>query len=77
MNLSDIYQAEGIEGLRRLANAVDSDPQYLRQCATGWRGKRPSPELAARLVEADSRLDFKSLLLRQHDHHKQTTREQP
>ena len=63
MNLSDIYKNEGIAGLRRLSDATGANLQYLRQCATGWRGKRPSPELAMRLVESDSRLNFKSLLL--------------
>jgi hypothetical protein len=63
MNLYDIYQQEGFQGLRRLAEAVGADPQYLRQCATGWKGKRPSPELADALVNADRRLNFRDLLL--------------
>jgi len=63
MNLSDIYQQEGFAGLKRLAEATDSNAVYLRQCAVGFRNKRPSPELALRLVEADNRLDFQALLL--------------
>lgn len=63
MNLSDIYRLEGLQGLRRLAELAGTDPQYLWQCATRWRGKRPSPELAARLCQADTRLDFRALLL--------------
>jgi hypothetical protein len=64
MNLEDFYKAEGFDGLRRLADAAGTDPQYLRQCATRWRNRRPSPELALRLVQADDRLDFQSLLIR-------------
>jgi len=63
MNLSDIYQEEGFDGLRRLAQAAGTDPQYLRQCATRWRGRKPSTRLAIRLVDADPRLDFKELLI--------------
>jgi hypothetical protein len=63
MNLSDIYKTEGFAGLKRLAEMTGADPQYLRQCATGWRNKRPSPELADQLTLADPRLDFRSLLL--------------
>lgn len=61
MNLFDLYEQEGYEALKRLANAAGTDPQYLRQCATGWRGKRPSPELAAKLIEADSRLTWEAM----------------
>jgi hypothetical protein len=63
MNLKDIYDQEGAEGLKRLAEAAGTDPQYLRQCATRWRNRRPSPEMAMRLVQADPRLDFQSLLI--------------
>jgi hypothetical protein len=63
MNLHDIYKNEGFAGMKRLAEATGADAQYLRQCATGWRGKRPSPELAAKLITADPRLDFQALLL--------------
>lgn len=61
MNLQDIYREEGYSGLKRLAEATGSDPRYLRQCATRWRGKRPSPELAVRLIEADPRLTFEAM----------------
>ena len=63
MDLGDIYEQEGYAGLKRLAEATGCSPQYLRQCATGWRGKRPSPELAAKLADADPRLSFRKLLL--------------
>ena len=66
MNLSDIYKEEGYSGLKRLAELTGANPQYLRQCASGWKGKRPSPELAEKLVNADPRLDFKLLLLPNH-----------
>lgn len=48
--------------MKRLGEATGADPQWLRQCATGWRGKRVSPELAEKLVDADPRLDFRALL---------------
>ena len=56
MNLKQIYDLEGSAGMKRLADATGAHHQYLWQCAHRWRGKRPSPELALRLVEADPRL---------------------
>jgi DNA-binding transcriptional regulator YdaS (Cro superfamily) len=32
-----------------LARATGADPQWLWQIATGWRDKRPSPELALKI----------------------------
>lgn len=66
MNLSDIYKAEGYESLKKLAEEVECNPQYLRQIATGYKGlqktpRRPSPELAAKLIKADSRLTYEDL----------------
>ncbi len=54
MDLSDLYRTEGISGLSKLAEAAKTDPKYLYHCATGRR--TPSPSLARRLVQADSRL---------------------
>lgn len=64
MNLADIYAADGIKGLTRIAQLVDVRPKYLYQLAKGKSGrgkKRPSPELAWRLVEADPRIKFEDL----------------
>lgn len=61
MNLSDIYRNEGFAALKRLAAATGADPQYLRQCATNWRGKRPSPALAQRLIAVDPRITLDAL----------------
>ncbi len=58
MNLHDIYKEGGFKALRDLGNKVGADPRYLHQCATGWRGKKPSPALALKLVEADPRLSL-------------------
>lgn len=35
-----------------LVNATGANPQWLWQIATGWRNKRPSPELAVKIETA-------------------------
>lgn len=59
MDLAKIYESEGFAGLAKLAERADCNPKYLYQCATGR--KTPSPRLAKRLVEVDSRLSFEAL----------------
>lgn len=39
-----------------LADACGTSPEYLWQIATRWRGKRPSPELAALIERETDRL---------------------
>ncbi|WP_411851592.1 hypothetical protein ACLB90_03200 [Stenotrophomonas sp. LGBM10] len=39
-----------------LAGACGTSPEYLWQIATRWRGKRPSPELAASIERESGRL---------------------
>ncbi|WP_313243731.1 hypothetical protein [Stenotrophomonas rhizophila] len=39
-----------------LAEACGTSPEYLWQIATRWRGKRPSPELAASIERETERL---------------------
>lgn len=39
-----------------LAQSLGSTPQYLWQIATGWRGKRASPELARKIAQATAEL---------------------
>lgn len=39
-----------------LAEACSTSPEYLWQIATRWRGKRPSPELAACIERETARL---------------------
>ncbi len=39
-----------------LAEACGTSPEYLWQIATRWRGKRPSPELAATIERETDRL---------------------
>lgn len=41
---------------KALADACDTDPNYLWQIATGWRGKRASPVLAERIEAETKRL---------------------
>lgn len=48
--ISDIPRRE------TLAQAVDRNPLYLWQIATGWRGKRASPKLAQSIESATSKL---------------------
>ncbi len=40
------------ERKRRLAVLTGASEGYLWQCATGWRGKRTSPELAQNIERA-------------------------
>lgn len=39
-----------------LARKLKKNPIYLYQLATGWRGKRPSPELAMAIETATTKL---------------------
>lgn len=48
--ISDVPRREA------LAKACDSDPNYLWQIATGWRGRRASPKLAERIELESERL---------------------
>lgn len=64
-SLADIYREEGRPALKRLAEAAGTDPEYLYQIAVSFRGdraspRRPSPDLARRLMAADSRLTWDS-----------------
>lgn len=54
MDMQTIYEKEGAEWLNRLHGATGINRQYLYQCATGRR--RPSPDYAVKLVQADDRL---------------------
>lgn len=58
MDLSNLTTTERAA----LAERVGCSKKYLYQCATGWKGKRPSPDLAKALVEADPRLTLEELL---------------
>lgn len=41
---------------RQLAEKLDTSEQYLWQLATGWRGRRPSPEMAQRIETATTEI---------------------
>lgn len=56
MRLSTLYQSLSAEERTALAEKVDTDPGYLWQLATRWRGKRPSFDFMNKLVAADDRL---------------------
>jgi|GEM_PF-2691565 len=59
--ISELYQQEGAPFLSRLHEATGANKKYLYHIAVGLR--RPSPEMALRLVKADNRLSFERLLL--------------
>lgn len=59
MNLTDIFETEGRQGLIKLAEKVGCNHKFLWQCASGRR--EPSPNMARRLVEADPRLTIEAI----------------
>ena len=63
-NLYDLYKKEGASVFRRLNEATGANQKYLYQIAIGVR--RPSPDLAKKLVEADSSLTLEGLLFKKH-----------
>lgn len=56
MRLSTLYPSLSAAERIELANKVDSEPGYLWQLATRWRGKKPSLDFMLKLAAADSRL---------------------
>lgn len=58
--LNDLYQQEGGAVLDKIHTALGTNRKYLWQMATGRR--RPSPELAREMVEAEPRLTLGELL---------------
>lgn len=58
--LSSLYAKEGPSVFARLHNATGANQKYLYQIATGVR--KPSADLARRLVEADPSLTLEGLL---------------
>lgn len=62
MNLRTLYQSLTVEERVALAAQLPTDPGYLWQLATQWRGKRPSIGLMRKLVAADARLTLHELV---------------
>lgn len=58
--LNALYNAEGNELIDRIHASVGGNWKYLWQIATNR--KRPSPEFAWKLMQADSRLTLEDLL---------------
>lgn len=56
MRLSTLYDKLNAEQRAALAQKVETDPGYLWQLATRWRGKKPSLMLIQKLAKADPRL---------------------
>lgn len=61
MRLSTLYQSLTGEERAELARKVETDPGYLHQLATRWRGKRASLTFMNKLAEADSRLTVRDM----------------
>jgi len=59
--ISELYRQDGSPFLNMLHQKTGTNRKYLYQIAVGLR--RPSPELACKLVLADSRLSFEKLLI--------------
>ncbi|MFD4120333.1 hypothetical protein ACFWQD_03420 [Alcaligenes faecalis] len=62
MKLSDLYISLSREGRLILAEKAGVNAGYLWQIATKWRDRKPSVDVMARLVRADSRLTAADLL---------------
>lgn len=56
MRLKDLYPTLGKDEREALAKKAGTDAGYLWQLSTGWRGKKPSINLMAKLADADERL---------------------
>lgn len=62
MNLHDLIENITVEEREALAKKVPTEPGYLWQLATQWRGKKPSLGLMQKLVAADPRLTLGELV---------------
>lgn len=62
MRLSNLYQSMSNDERDVLAQRAGTSPQYLRQLATRWRGRRPRLPLFTRLAKADPRLTMEDML---------------
>lgn len=56
MRLKDLYPTLSGDEREALAKKAGTDAGYLWQLSTGWRGKKPSINLMAKLAAADKRL---------------------
>lgn len=70
MKLRDLYPKLSTQEREALAKSVDTQPGYLWQIATQWRGKKPSIDLIARLAAADIRLSVNELVEEFSEHEK-------
>ncbi|MFY3577032.1 hypothetical protein ACOTI8_30505 [Achromobacter xylosoxidans] len=62
MKLKDLYPRLSQKERHALAKKANTDPGYLWQLATGWRGKKPSLAMIERLANADRRLTIPHLV---------------
>jgi len=61
--LADLYSKEGPSVFARLHQATGANQKYLYQIAIGVR--RPSPDMARRLIQAEPSLTLDGLLFAQ------------
>jgi hypothetical protein len=62
VGLGDLHREEGYPAIKNLAEKAGVSPLYLLQLARGWKGRRPSVQMADKLVAADDRLSFEKLV---------------
>jgi hypothetical protein len=62
MRLSTLWTQLTTAEREALAKSVDTDPGYLHQLATRWRGKSASVKFITRLAAADARLTVQDMV---------------
>lgn len=61
MKFKDLYPTLSGDERKALAKEADTDPGYLWQLSTGWRGRKPSFSFMVKLAAADERLTIAEL----------------
>lgn len=62
MRLSELHDKMTTDERVALATRAGTDPGYLWQIATQWRGKKPSLKMIQCLAAADKRLTMRDLV---------------
>lgn len=61
MKFSKLWSSLSIDERKAFAKKVDTDPGYLQQIATRWRGKKPSLDFMVKLAAAHKKLNVGEL----------------